>query len=104
MIFLGMRLGNLPEEPPTDRLEDVPTDEDPEVVGRNIFETNGRSKLTDKTDAADHEAGQSQTLGAGGCLQGLGGNDTLKRSVGEGKDSVEEIVESKGGLTLGLGH
>lgn len=93
---------SLPEEVPEDGLDNVPADKDPEVVGRNVRETNGRSKLADETNAADHEAGQSQALGTSGCLQSFGRNDTLEGSVGEREDHVEKVVESKSSLALGL--
>jgi hypothetical protein len=93
-------LGLNTEEVPEDRLEDVPADEDPEVVGRDVCKSNRSSELTDETDAANHEAGQSQTFGTSGRFQRLGGDDTLEGGVGEREDNVEQVVESKGSLAL----
>lgn len=97
-------MSNIPEEVPENDLEDIPTDEDPEVVGGDVAQTDGGGELGDETDGADKEARQGKTLGTSGSLQGFGGNDTLQRSVGEGEDNVEEVVECQGGLTLGLAN
>lgn len=95
---------DIPEEVPENDLDDIPTDEDPEVIGGDVLETDGGGKLGDETDGADNEARQGKTLGTSGGLQGFGGNDTLQRSVGEGEDNVEEVVECQGGLTLRLAN
>ena len=49
---------DIPEQPPEHDLKEIPTDEDPEVVGGNVAKTDGRGELTDETDGADHEARQ----------------------------------------------
>lgn len=100
--LVGLKVINIPEHPPEEDLNEIPTDKDPEVVGGNVAETNGRGELTDETDGADHEAGQGQTLGTSGSLQSFSGDDTLQRSVGEGENDVEEVVECQGSLTLRL--
>lgn len=95
---------SLPEEVPENGFDNVPTDEDPEIVGRDICHTDGGRKLTDKTDAANHEARERETLGTGRSLQGFCWDDTLEGGVGEREDDVEEVVESKSCLTLGFAN
>jgi hypothetical protein len=93
---------NIPEQIPEHNLKQIPANEDPEVVGGNVAETDGRGKLADETDGADHEARKGQTLGTSGGLQSFSRDDTLQGSVGEREHDVEEVVESQGSLTLRL--
>lgn len=71
-------------------------------MGGDVLETDRTGVLADETDAADHETGQGETLGTSSGFEGLGGNDTLQGSVGEGEDDVEEVVEGDGGLAVGF--
>lgn len=49
----------LPEEVPEDHLEEIPSDKDPKVVGRDGVQSDRGCEMTDETDGADHEARQS---------------------------------------------
>ena len=93
---------NLPKEVPENGFNNVPTDEDPKVVGGDVCHTNRCRKLTDETDTTDHEARKCQTLGTSCSLQSLRWDDTLEGGVGERENDVEEVVECKSGLTLGF--
>jgi hypothetical protein len=95
---------DLPEEVPKDRLEHIPANKDPEIVRGNVLQTNRSGELADETDATDHEARQSQALGASSCFQGFSRDDTLEWGISERKNDVEKIVECKSSLALGLAN
>lgn len=87
------------EEVPEDGLDDVPADEDEDVVVLDVLEGDGTGVQVDEGDGTDNDSVHGHTLGTGGGLQALDGVESLERGVGEGVDDVEEVEEGDGTTT-----
>lgn len=98
-FFEGAANGLDTEEVPEDGLDDVPADEDEDVVVLDVLEGDGTSVQVDEGDGADNNGVHGHTLGTSGGLQALDGVESLERSVGEGVDDVEEVEEGDGTTT-----
>lgn len=88
----------VPEQVPQNTLNDIPADKDIDVSVANVAISNGSAEGVDETHATNDETGSSKTLGTNVGIKSLSRNDTLKRSVGETVDDLEEEVSRQSTL------
>ncbi len=84
--------GHLPKEIPYDTFQNIPADKDVDVLVANTFIGDRGAESVDEAHSANNKAGSCETLSTPIGVESLGRDNTLKRSVCEAEENLEEEI------------
>jgi hypothetical protein len=89
---------NVPEQIPEDTLDNIPADKNVDILVADTFVCNGGAEGINETHSANDGPRSRKTLRTPVCVECFGRDDSLKRSVCEPVDYLEEKVRRESAL------